>query len=145
MVLGDQGFADDDGENTQGVAPSHLPNLETEDSVIFVFADNPHAIQFELVDTLTVGRRSEKGDPPDLDLAPYGAYPAGVSRRHLRLTRTEEGKIYLEDLGARNGTFRSNGEIIPPGIPIELKSGYGIRIGMLKLWIYFQSHHSDDD
>lgn len=126
---------DSNEQSTRRVAPLHLPDLETPNSVMMVFADNPNALQFELTNTVVLGRRSESAEQPDVDLAPYGAFPAGVSRRHIRLTRMR-GQVYLEDMGTRNGTFL-NDEAIMADQPYALKNGEMIRLGHLKIWVYF--------
>ncbi|HJL18582.1 MAG TPA: FHA domain-containing protein [Sandaracinaceae bacterium LLY-WYZ-13_1] len=49
-----------------------------------------------------------------------------VSRRHARLTRLENGAVYLEDLGSRNGTFVNGARIDRPR---TLSVGDRIRFG----------------
>jgi pSer/pThr/pTyr-binding forkhead associated (FHA) protein len=53
--------------------------------------------QSELDKGLIIGRSTEgfgalKGDPE-------------ISRRHAQITRTDEGRLYISDLGSTNGTF----------------------------------------
>src|SRR5512138_2674923 len=54
-----------------------------------------------------------------------------VSRRHaaLHCTPTE---CSLEDLGSANGT-RLNGQKLTPNVPVQLKAGDSIQIGIFKL------------
>lgn len=127
----------DDPEATRSLFPNHLPPFDTPNSVILIFADNSNALSFELADSMVLGRRSEVEEAPDIDLAPYGAYPAGVSRRHVRLTRIQE-QLYLEDLGARNGTYFL-GKRLVAGQATAIKSGSAVRIANLKCWIYYAS------
>jgi hypothetical protein len=135
-----EGRLPDDPEATRSLLPNHLPPFDSPHSVILVFADNNNALSFELTDSIVLGRRSEVEETPDVDLAPYGAYPAGVSRRHIRLTRLQN-QLFLEDLGARNGTFYQ-GKRLTAGQVIVLKSGSALRLATLKCWIYFTEGES---
>jgi hypothetical protein len=67
--------------------------------------------------------------PPDIDLKPYGAASAGVSRRHARLLCRPEGWL-LEDLHSTNGTFVNEARLLP-GRPVPLRSGDLVRFGTL--------------
>lgn len=82
----------------------------------------------------TLGRISE-GQPimPDIDLSPYQAYAAGVSRLHAVIKR--DGKrIAFIDLGSANGTF-INGKRLAPNAEQILNHGDIIALGKLKLQI----------
>jgi pSer/pThr/pTyr-binding forkhead associated (FHA) protein len=82
----------------------------------------------------TLGRVSE-GQPvvPDLDLTPYKAYEAGVSRMHVSI-RTIEEQVLITDLGSANGT-RVNGVQITPHIPYPVKHGDILTLGKFKIQI----------
>ncbi|MCB0165157.1 MAG: protein kinase [Anaerolineae bacterium] len=67
----------------------------------------------------------------DIDLGPYGAATAGVSRKHARLLR-RDSYWQLEDLGSLNGTY-VNDMRLKPQSPFTLKSGDIIRCGHLPL------------
>ncbi|MGB9777710.1 MAG: protein kinase domain-containing protein [Anaerolineae bacterium] len=83
---------------------------------------------------IILGRGTSVVPPPDVDLEPYGASMAGISRRHARLLRRPDG-WYLEDLRSTNGTFLN--EIrLAPGEPAHLSSGDLIRLGQLTLLFY---------
>jgi serine/threonine protein kinase len=83
---------------------------------------------------IVLGRGVSAVPPPDVDLDPYGASMAGVSRRHARLLHRPDG-WYLEDLQSTNGTFLN--EIrIPPGQPTRLSAGDLIRLGQFTLLFY---------
>ena len=80
-----------------------------------------------------VGREDPlSGFRPDVDLSPYQAEAYGVSRRHARLARGEEG-YRLEDLGSVNLTYL-NDQRLEPGHTVELKDGDRIVIGRLGLF-----------
>jgi hypothetical protein len=67
------------------------------------------------------------GDAPDMDLAPYGARHAGVSRRHARITQAE-GTFGIEDLGSTNETGL-NSERLAPGQIYPLVHGDQVTLG----------------
>ena len=100
-----------------------LSILETGETVPLIFREET-----------TLGRVSD-GQPiiPDLDLSPFSAYEAGVSRLHASI-RQHEGKIIIVDLGSANGT-RVNGKKIEPNVPHKLLHGDVITLGKLKIQI----------
>jgi len=90
----------------------------------------PVSVQKEI----TLGRVSE-GQPviPDIDLTPYKAYEAGVSRMHASL-RLIEDQIMITDLGSANGT-RINGRQISAHIPYPVRHGDILTLGKFKIQI----------
>jgi pSer/pThr/pTyr-binding forkhead associated (FHA) protein len=79
-----------------------------------------------------VGREDPySGIFPDVDLSPYGADEAGVSRRHFRIRRQGD-QFTIEDLNSTNMTFL-NRQQLTPGTPVPLSDGDEIRAGRLKL------------
>jgi multimeric flavodoxin WrbA len=71
---------------------------------------------------------------PDVDLVPHGGDQMGVSRQHARM-RLGSGGWVLEDLKSTNGTFL-NGQQIPPGQQVRVRTGDIIRFGTLTLILY---------
>lgn len=67
----------------------------------------------------------------DINLGPYGAASAGVSRKHARLLR-RDNYWQLEDLGSLNGTYVNDVKLKAQS-PFPLKSGDIIRCGHLSL------------
>jgi hypothetical protein len=126
-----------DAEVTRDLLPVRLPAFGSPHTVLLVFADNSQALQFEVVKQVILGRRAESGQQPDIDLAPFGAFPAGVSRLHAELRREADGVFYLQDLGSTNGTFLDE-ERLDKGVARLLKNGDFLRLGFLQAWIYFQ-------
>ncbi|MFM8322586.1 MAG: FHA domain-containing protein [Chloroflexota bacterium] len=86
----------------------------------------------------TLGRVSE-GQPvvPDLDLTPYKAYEAGVSRMHASL-RTIEDQVMVTDLGSANGT-RINGRQISAHIPYPIRHGDILTLGKFKIQVLLRT------
>jgi serine/threonine-protein kinase len=73
---------------------------------------------------LVIGR-SHQSIQVDIDLGPYDAAGAGVSRQHARLVR--QGADWLiEDLGSLNGTYVNNIKLTPH-TPHPLKKGDTVR------------------
>jgi hypothetical protein len=89
-------------------------------------------------DEITLGRVSE-GQPivPDIDLTPYKAYEAGVSRMHASLRILHE-MITVTDLGSANGT-RINGMKISSHIPHPIKHGDILTLGKFKIQILLRN------
>jgi len=88
----------------------------------------------------TMGRISE-GQPimPDIDLSPYQAYAAGVSRLHAVIKREAgTGRIIFIDLGSANGTY-INGKRLTPNVEQVLVHGDIVALGKLKLQILVKS------
>jgi len=86
----------------------------------------------------TMGRVSE-GQPimPDIDLSPYQAYAAGVSRLHAVIKR-DGGRIIFIDLGSANGTY-INGKRLVPNVEQVLNHGDIIALGKLKLQVLIKN------
>ncbi len=82
----------------------------------------------------TLGRVAE-GQPilPDVDLSPFDAYTAGVSRLHSALKIINQ-RVVITDLGSSNGT-RVNGQKIVPHVDYPLNHGDILAFGKLKLQI----------
>ena len=86
----------------------------------------------------TMGRISE-GQPimPDIDLSPYQAYAAGVSRLHAVIKKQGSQVIFM-DLGSANGTY-INGKRLNSNIEHSLNHGDIVALGKLKMQILVNS------
>jgi hypothetical protein len=86
----------------------------------------------------TMGRLSE-GQPimPDIDLTPYQAYAAGVSRLHAVVKR-EADRVIIMDLGSSNGTYL-NGRRLAPHTEETLKHGDVVALGKLKIQVLLRN------
>ena len=86
----------------------------------------------------TMGRVSE-GQPimPDIDLSPYQAYAAGVSRLHAVIKR-QGAQIIFMDLGSANGTY-INGKRLSSNVENSLNHGDIVALGKLKMQILVNS------
>lgn len=127
-----------DIQDSGSAMPDHLPPLESDQHLLLVFTDQNQHIQFLVEQQMVLGRRCpDNSQPPDVDLATFGAYPAGVSRRHCVLRR-EAGKLMVMDLGSSNGT-KINDYRLTPHSPFQLASGDTLWLGRLQAWIYFKA------
>lgn len=115
---------------------AEAPPEQSPHAVLIVFADTSKTLVFDLTDQASLGRRSETGEQPDVDLAPYGGFPGGVSRIHSRLIRAVDGSLLIEDLGSRNGTFVDE-DRLPPNQQVGIRNGQPVKMGGLRCWIYF--------
>jgi hypothetical protein len=99
----------------------------------------------EPAERFIVGRLDrQRGIAPDLDLTPYGAVEKGISREHAEM-RSSEDELVLVDLGSTNGTFINENQLTP-SVPEVLHDGDLIRLGQMRLHIYFtQSSRSTQD
>ncbi len=70
---------------------------------------------------------------PDIDLTPYQAYEAGVSRLHANI-RIKGSQITVMDLESANGT-RINGKPIDPHAEFSLMHGDILTLGKIKIQI----------
>ena len=86
----------------------------------------------------TMGRVSE-GQPimPDIDLSPYQAYAAGVSRLHAVIKR-DGARIIFIDLGSANGTY-INGKRLVPNVEQVISHGDVVALGKLKLQVLIKN------
>jgi hypothetical protein len=93
---------------------------------VFVGASENTGAQASLV----VGRADAlSGVFPEIDLSPYGAEAAGLSRHHARLTRKDD-QYWIEDLNSVNLTYL-NDQRLTPDRPVRLKDGDLIRLARL--------------
>ncbi|SRR6266498_1711582 len=83
-----------------------------------------------------LGRKAEKTSEMLLDLAPFGGYSLGISRRHAVIRRTEDGYKVL-DLGSVNGTWL-NEERLVPHQSYPLPSGSHLRLGRMRLLVLYR-------
>ncbi len=89
-------------------------------------------------DEVVLGRATEgQSVAPDINLEPYHAFDAGVSRIHAAI-RIVENQVLISDLGSGNGT-RVNGTKIEPHIPYPIKHGDLLNLGKFKIQVIIQS------
>ena len=71
-----------------------------------------------------------------LDLAPFGGYSLGLSRRHVLIRLQGDGYEML-DLGSVNGTWL-NEERLVPHQSYPLRSGSHLRLGRMRIYVLYR-------
>ena len=71
-----------------------------------------------------------------LDLAPFGGYSLGLSRRHVIIRQTKEG-YEIRDLGSVNGTLL-NEERLVPHQTYPLPAGSHLRLGRMRILVLYK-------
>ena len=83
-----------------------------------------------------VGRKVGTSSEQMLDLAPFGGYSLGLSRRHVVVRRTRDGYELL-DLGSVNGTWLDEERLVPHK-PYPLPSSSHLRLGRMRLLVLYR-------
>jgi hypothetical protein len=83
-----------------------------------------------------LGRKVGKTTERLLDLAPFGGYSMGLSRRHAIIRWTNDGYEVL-DLGSVNGTWLNEKRLVPHK-SYSLPSGSHLRLGRMQLFVLYQ-------
>ncbi|MEW6405147.1 MAG: FHA domain-containing protein [Chloroflexota bacterium] len=113
--------------------PSPPPDVADSKAAIFLI-DAGEVIFIRGEKEFTIGRSTEgQMVVPDIDLSPFEAYEAGVSRLHANLT-IKGNQITAKDLGSANGT-RLNGKKIAAHAEHTLQHGDILTLGKLKIQI----------
>lgn len=100
-----------------------------------VGAESNREISLDISGQLSVGRADAlDGFTPGLDLGPFGAQDAGVSRRHAAIY-PHESYLLLRDLGSTNGTFL-NGYSLDRNKSYKLSDGDEIEFGQLRVSLH---------
>ena len=84
-----------------------------------------------------VGRKVGTTSELLLDLAPFGGYSLGLSRRHVIVRRAGDGYEIL-DLGSVNGSWL-NEERLSPHQPYPLPSGSHVRLGRMRILVLYRT------
>jgi pSer/pThr/pTyr-binding forkhead associated (FHA) protein len=117
--------------------------LHLEDALVLQMSGDEPPIVVQIRREVILGRVTDQADDTTfINLTPYDAEDAGVSRRHARLLRDNRA-IYLSDLNSTNGT-KLNGESLAAGLEKRLRDGDEIQLAKLKLFVYFQRQPPED-
>jgi hypothetical protein len=82
-----------------------------------------------------LGRKVGTTSEALLDLAPFGGYSLGLSRRHVIVRRKAEGYEIL-DLGSVNGTWLNEQRLVPHQ-SYPLPSGSHLRLGRMRILVLY--------
>jgi hypothetical protein len=102
------------------------------------FRDTGNSVLVNVSGKLIIGRihdQTAEGRLADVDLTPYGAVEAGVSRNHVALMRDLD-TITVTDLNSSNSTFL-NGQRLMPNEPRILRDNDELRLGRLVIRVAF--------
>lgn len=88
------------------------------------------AVAFPQGEAWVLGRITPTASEIDVDLAPYGGWKGGVSRRHICIRRVSDGYT-LEDLSSANETCL-NSERISAGQQYPLAHGDHLVLGEVR-------------
>jgi FHA domain len=113
--------------------------LTKNDQEPIMFLINNRLLIIPVATIVIIGRKNlDSADKlPDIDLSPFDALKCGISRQHLRLTRTRD-MVLMADLGSLNGTYL-NGSRLAPHQERVLRNGDEMLIGRLNEVVRFAS------
>ena len=97
----------------RGSSPS---GTRADQAYLVVLSGSRVGAMVKVTDGLTVGRGARAG---------FQTMDEGVSRSHVRITEDENGVLYLEDQGSRNGTYVNGAQVAR----VALKDGDKVQIG----------------
>jgi hypothetical protein len=117
----------------------HLAEYPKDALIVYVMdQDQPLVVPGHC--TVVLGRAVATDAVPGLaDLSAYGAAELGVSRQHARIGYSDAYTI--ADIGSTNGTWLNQARLTPHR-PYTLHSGDEVRLGSLRLAIYYQDEVS---
>jgi len=121
----------------EGEEHPNIDSLGVDNVVILQIENEEMPLLVQMRNEVILGRVTEQSDQTTyINLTPYGAEEAGVSRRHARLLRDNKA-VFLMDLNSTNGT-RLNGETLAASVEKRLRDGDEITLGRLKVYVYFK-------
>jgi hypothetical protein len=98
--------------------------------ILYLDTEANQSLGVEVRGQVAIGRSDPDAEyTPGIDLGPFGAHDAGVSRRHAVLFAAE-GNLYIRDIGSTNGT-RINGFDLAPNQAYRLREGDRLEFGHL--------------
>jgi CheY-like chemotaxis protein len=116
----------------QGMPPESRHNAV----VLFVAGHSDSPIPVVVGQAVSFGRANSTGSlKSHVDLTRFDAMNYGVSRLHMILHH-QDGKFFVEDMDTINGTY-VNGTSIKPRELVPIKNGDEVRLGQLRIYIYF--------
>jgi hypothetical protein len=109
------------------------------DALVLYVMGGDQPIVFRGSGMIVLGRQAVGAPHLTLDLTLYNGHRLGVSRRHARISPTEDGYT-IEDMSSANGTF-VNETKLPIYEPHPLRNGDIVRLGQLMFFVYFLPKH----
>ena len=116
----------------------HLPSDPLPGRLTLLIVAVQEMLAFNGVSEIILGRTSASNpERIEVDLSPYEAYQAGVSRQHARID-VHGSTVTVTDLASANGT-RLNGQALHPHTACTLKNEDILTLGTLKIQIKFSA------
>ncbi len=132
----DQGVSGFQTKHLVGTAPLQAIQPQTRrNSVVIFVAGSKDPMVLTVTQPITFGRSVSQTLRSHIDLTRSNAVDNGVSRVHARL-HYENDTFFIEDMNSVNGTY-VNGDPLKPGVKVPLKSSNEVRLGRLRLYVYF--------
>lgn len=129
-----------------GTAPlkAMSPESRRNAAVLFVAGHADAPLTLTVNQPVSFGRAASTGSlKSHIDLTRYDAANTGVSRLHMFLHH-KDGQFFVEDADSINGTYL-NGDPLKPRTMTAVKNADEIRLGQLRLYIYFLDDSGEDD
>lgn len=111
--------------------------LIPEDGIAIYVAGTSKPVYLRFDKDLVFGRASDEQSEEEtlLDLSELGGYQMGISRRHARIRRSEDG-YEIMDLASTNGSWM-NDERLVPSKAYPLASGAQLRFARMRLLVLY--------
>lgn len=107
-----------------------------ETGIAFYIDGHPTPAYMDTQEEFVLGRKAATTSDLLVDLAPFGGYSMGVSRRHVIIRRMGQGYEVL-DLGSVNGTWLNEERLIPH-VANPLRSGSQLRLGRMRILVLYK-------
>jgi pSer/pThr/pTyr-binding forkhead associated (FHA) protein len=114
----------------QGIQPQTRRN-----SIVVFIAGSKEPLVLTVNQPITFGRSISQSLQTHVDLTKNNAVDNGVSRLHARM-HFENGSFYVEDMNSVNGTYL-NGDPLQPATKTPIKNADELRLGRLRMYVYF--------
>src|SRR5260221_5285245 len=134
LITGQTGKISQNDAGRKHDQPIKVQALSNADHIQVVLEIQRMLLILPTMETMVIGRMTNRDNPTDIDLSGFNAVDLGVSRQHIRLTR--DSLIYIEDLNTTNGTF-VNGMKLVPSAQYMLTNGDELRLGQLSALVVF--------
>lgn len=119
----------------------HLAEYPPDVLVFYIMDDDQPVIVPGLRPTLMLGRSAANAPSEMVDLSGYSP-DLGVSRQHAQINFS--GAYTLVDLSSTNGTWLNQARLVPHR-PYPLNSGDEVRLGSLRLNVYYRQREGSQD
>ena len=112
--------------------------LTPADGIAMYLAGTSEPVFLSSEKDFVIGRRAGEDGTMGafLDLAKWGGYQLGLSKRHAMIRRTEHGYEVI-DLSSTNGTWMNDDQLLPDKL-YPLASGSQLRLAKMRLFVLYR-------